>query len=338
MRALVILALLALSMGAGAQTVLLDEDFEAGSLAGWSVVDHTGYADWQIVTGALSEINGASNGVYAPPYLGNLPGTYIVYDAGATWTDYTVTFALHPSDDDTVGLLFRYQDDDNYYRFDWNLQIGFRRIVKKVAGVYTILDEANYTPYSPPDTYAIEISAVGDQLEVKVDDVVIYTVTDSDLTQGSIAPYSWGANSLTFDNIFVQSPTPPRMFYSDAPDLVGKQPLEGATLEPRPYYFSLEPGTRWEGLVIDQCRWYCCLDVGGGTDPHGPHTGWLAYDTPVQWDLTGMGNSNLRELYQDCTFPGEPIENLYTNFTVVPSGPPQGVPYDPQALQIFVTQ
>ncbi|NIS81968.1 MAG: hypothetical protein GTO14_17565, partial [Anaerolineales bacterium] len=42
-------------------------------------------------------------------------------------------------DDDAIGLMFRYKDKDNYYRFSMDRERKYRRLVKKVGGKYSLL-------------------------------------------------------------------------------------------------------------------------------------------------------------------------------------------------------
>ena len=42
-------------------------------------------------------------------------------------------------DNDAVGLMFRYQDGQNYYRFSMNSEHGDRRLVRVVANGVTTL-------------------------------------------------------------------------------------------------------------------------------------------------------------------------------------------------------
>ena len=36
------------------------------------------------------------------------------------WNDYRVTMKIQSPDNDRLGVMFRYQDNDNYYRFSWH--------------------------------------------------------------------------------------------------------------------------------------------------------------------------------------------------------------------------
>jgi hypothetical protein len=57
-----------------------------------------------------------------------------------------ISARLQSFDDDAIGILFRYADDANFYRFSMDSKRGYRRLVKAVAGVFTLLweDDVGY--------------------------------------------------------------------------------------------------------------------------------------------------------------------------------------------------
>src|SRR5690606_6786920 len=92
------------------QVMVTDRTRRAGH---WTITDEgtvSAPSVWQLRNGALvqsSNIQGGGATAY--------PGTFAV--AGdATWTDYRLSVRLRSDDDDAIGVMFRYQDEDNYYR------------------------------------------------------------------------------------------------------------------------------------------------------------------------------------------------------------------------------
>ncbi len=186
----------------GAQ--LLVQDFSVNTFAGWQFADEgtiSAPSKWRIVSGELvqqSNINDAAAANDLPKL-----GTYLLYGDGLGWTSYRVKFRLRSDDDDTLGLMFRYIDPDNWYRFSWDRQLKQRRLVKKVGGVYSLL-AADNVPYVMGQNYQVEIVAQGSQLEVWIDGVRIFQVTDTALNRGSIAFYTWQNSAAYFDNLVVE--------------------------------------------------------------------------------------------------------------------------------------
>ena len=185
-------------------TELLANDFSVASLAGWSVRDEgsiSAPSKWQVKSGELAQLSNI-NDASAASALPKL-GTYLLYDEGLGWTDYRLKFRLRSTDDDSLGALFRYIDANNYYRFSWDKQQNQRRLVKKAGGVYTLL-AADNVPYVMGQAYQVEIVAQGDQLEVWIDGVRVFQVSDPAHNRGSVAFYSWQNNGAYFDDLVVE--------------------------------------------------------------------------------------------------------------------------------------
>jgi hypothetical protein len=185
---------------------LLAEDFSSGSFAGWTVHDEGTPAPskWRIISGQLTQQSSISDSGGTAD-LARL-GTYLSYDEGLGWTDYRLklTALTTTLDDDTWGVMFRVRDANNYYRLTWDMQRKQRRLVKKEGGVFTLL-AADSVPYVQNKAYQIEIVAQGAQLEVWIDGVRIFQVTDAKHANGSIAFHNWLQNATFFDDIQVNA-------------------------------------------------------------------------------------------------------------------------------------
>ena len=195
---------------------LLQDDFNDGNFVGWTLVDQgtsNAPSNWSAATGTLRQ----SSNIFAHPTdRASLPklGTYAWYPAGLSWTDYGVTLTMRSQDDDALGVMVRYQDPNNYYRFSWDKQRTYRRLVKVENGLFTLLAE-EAVAYVTGQTYQIEIQASGAALEVRVDGALLFggPVTDSTtpLTTGSVALYSWANNGSHFDDVEVSTVGPPQV-------------------------------------------------------------------------------------------------------------------------------
>jgi Malectin domain/Bacterial TSP3 repeat len=117
------------------------------------------------------------------------------------WANYAVTLKLWSQDNDAMGVMFRYQDGDNYYRFSWDQERSSRRLVKRDNGVFTLLAEDS-VPYVKGQVYQVKIVADGATLEVWIDGERIFSVADASFHEGSIALYTWW-NWGDFDDIVV---------------------------------------------------------------------------------------------------------------------------------------
>jgi hypothetical protein len=183
---------------------LLAQDFSGTTLTDWLATDEgsiSAPSKWRVASGELAQLSNIRDGgtANALPHL----GTFLTYQGGLDWTDYRAKFRLRSADDDTLGLMFRVQDNDNYYRFSWDKSLNQRRLVKRVGGLFTEL-AADNVPYVVGQTYQLEMVAQGSQLEVWIDGVRIFQVTDGALDHGTIAFYTWQNNAAYFDELVVE--------------------------------------------------------------------------------------------------------------------------------------
>ena len=188
---------------------LFAENFNSNSLNGWTVHDEgtvLAPSRWRIITTysgpQLVQQSNIQDGGAADD-LAHL-GTYLSYDDGLYWMDYRLKFDMRTtSDNDTMGVMFRINGEDNYYRFSWDKQRNQRRLVKNTGGVFTLL-AADSVPYNAYQTYQVEIVAQGGQLEVWIDGVRIFQVTDADHSYGTFGFYTWQNSWAYFDDVLVE--------------------------------------------------------------------------------------------------------------------------------------
>jgi hypothetical protein len=224
---------------------LLDEPFDVLLSSRWAFVDdgdQDGPSQWAVTDGVLhqsSGIFGGSTDSNAP----EKPGTYAV--AGeAGWRDYRLSVQLGPGGGmfatGTIGVMFRYLDRNNYYRFSMARQdgnIGYRRLIKKVAGQVTVLweDPALYTPWQH---YLINVDCMGDTLNVCLNGESVCSVRDNDIGSGGIGLYCWRDHQACFSDVRVAEPTwaPYYSFGREAPLSDGRriQVLSGNEREAPP--------------------------------------------------------------------------------------------------------
>jgi len=110
---------------------LFEEHF-SGSLGQWTIVDdgtETGPSKWNITSGQLVQSSNIWDGISDANQIAKL-GTY-AYAGDTLWHNYEYILKLRSSDDDGFGVMFRFIDNDNYYRFSMDKQRAYRRLVKK---------------------------------------------------------------------------------------------------------------------------------------------------------------------------------------------------------------
>ena len=182
---------------------LLDEQFLAFDPGRWTVVDdgdQQGPSDWHVSDGELRQstniLGGSSAG--ADP---EKPGTHVIAGDPA-WRDYRLTVVLQSDDDDAIGAFVRYADDDNYYRLSLDRQGGYRRLVKRVNGVVTVLWEDGVR-YEVGRRYVLTLDAVGDVLTGHLNGTQLFRVRDPDLAAGRIGLYCWANTGARFAEVRV---------------------------------------------------------------------------------------------------------------------------------------
>jgi hypothetical protein len=184
--------------------ILLSEDFNDGNFNGWALVEqgtNHGPMAWSVTNGVMVQ----SSNIHSPIANGiSKLGTYAYWQAGSTWTDYTTTATLKSTDNDGIGVMFRYQDENNYYRFIWDSERNSRALVKNVNGVFTIIAE-DFVPYVTGKTYQVKIAVQGSSIQVSIDGSPVFSVNDNTFSSGTIALYSWGNAGSHFDDIIVST-------------------------------------------------------------------------------------------------------------------------------------
>lgn len=189
--------------------VLLQEDWSGGISVGWQVQDEGDYmapSEWMVDSNRV--LRQRSNILHLEARA-DLPkrGTLLVYSEGRTWTDYDFSLHLASTDNDVLGIVFRYQDENNFYRFSMDQQprAFLRRLVKCVDGAFSLL-ASDHVAYTSNVYYTITATVEGDSITVMSNGETIFDVIDTSLRSGTIGLYSWGNKEAFFDDLLVLSP------------------------------------------------------------------------------------------------------------------------------------
>ena len=168
----------------------LDRQFEEPRPDDWTFVDEPPRSkrssDWQFDRDD-SELRQTSNlyGFEGPAF--EAPGTLAVV-GDREWRDYEFRTSLTSEDNDAIGVVFRYQDAENFYRFSMDAERSYRRLIRKVDDEPEILweDEAGF---EPGQTYAVTVECVGGTVTLTLDDERLCTVADDALDRGAVGLY-----------------------------------------------------------------------------------------------------------------------------------------------------
>jgi RHS repeat-associated protein len=183
----------------GSGTTRLSEDFSDGDFNGWALANESDQTiNWAVSSGKMVQgnlVGHIENGIAER-------GTYAWRQNGTEWKDYRVNATMQSAGYGSIGIMFRYQDANNYYRFSMDYFYQRRLLIKKVGGTVTLL-AADLVSRVMGQTYNTAITAQGNTLRVVVDGNVIFSVIDNSLAKGSVALYSYRDNASTFDDVIV---------------------------------------------------------------------------------------------------------------------------------------
>lgn len=242
--------------------LFLTETFDQEQLRDWLIVDEgtiDGPASWNVRLGRLEQ----SANIYGPDAqaVNNRKGTFVWWSKSSAlaWSNYNCSAVLHSSDDDGIGLLFRFRDPANYYKLELDRQHDFRRLTKVVGGTETLIasQPGGYT--QDQDIYVV-IECKGGQIKASIDGETLFggPVSDFSLSSGTIGLYCWGNEVVTFDNIWVvpdgESLGPPPSSTNTTRTLTIEtlQPIDGFW---KSWSATTAPNPAWRQLSFDDSAW-----------------------------------------------------------------------------------
>lgn len=253
---------------------LLSDRFADDDLSGWSFLDEGTAATpsvWSALEGALRQ----TSNIYEPPNDRNTlskKGTQAI-SGDPAWTNVIFTARLQSFDNDALGLLFRYTDENNYYRFSMDAERSYRRLVKNVNGIFTLLWEDNDS-YEVGQSYEITIISIDNMLRGYADSVPIFVIEDGDLTSGRVGLYCWANTDARFSQVRLY---PADLIFNDW--LLDEQ-------------FNILIPDRWtfvdEGDQQSPSQWEITdSELRQTSDIHGGNTDGSVPDKPGTYALTG---------------------------------------------------
>lgn len=226
--------------------VLMSDDFSSTTMKGWTIVDEgemggagpDGRAsEWVLRDGALVQLsdlksreltwNGASNS--DPWQTGWSPlgdgvnvlrkGTYALYDdpKALEWQDYAVEATVQSPDNGALGLLFYYQDAQNYYKLELDANGDYDRNPRNGAGSLFQLIQVKDgvekyltqfpAKYTPNQAFQLRVEVLDGKIQAFVDGSALfaYAIEDRAQSAGTVGLFSWDSAGVSFDNLQVTS-------------------------------------------------------------------------------------------------------------------------------------
>ncbi|HEB85534.1 MAG TPA: hypothetical protein ENI68_00720, partial [Gammaproteobacteria bacterium] len=194
----------------------LSYDFTNPNVNAWVTLSDTGISpSWLVNGGAYQQSTDVADQSFGMPFDQSYKlGTYSYLPGLVGLSDYRVSVDITPLKDipsraafdgQDVGVMFRYQDINNYYRVSFSSRESFARLEKKVGGVFTTL-ATNARGYIEEQMFNVTVNLSGDLIQVTVAGDPVFAVSDPDLSSGTIALYSQDA--VKFDNVLVDVSDP----------------------------------------------------------------------------------------------------------------------------------
>ncbi|HEY9215613.1 MAG TPA: family 16 glycoside hydrolase, partial [Ancylobacter sp.] len=124
--------------------------------------------------------------------------------AAKSWANYEFESTVKTTDNDGVGVVFYYQDEQNHYKVVLDAETNTRSLRKVVGGVETVLaTEHAGTPWSRD--FNLKVAVVDGEINVFLDGHNVFgTVVDgTPLVGGTVGFYSNNQRSSQFDNVAV---------------------------------------------------------------------------------------------------------------------------------------
>ena len=126
-------------------------------------------------------------------------------EGSESWSDYVFDMVVEPADNDTIGAVFYYQDDENHYRLTLDQENDTRTLSKFEDGVETVLatETGSYRHFAAQD---LRIAVLGSEIVVTLDDELLFDGPVSDaspLAGGTVGVLSQLMDRVIFDNISV---------------------------------------------------------------------------------------------------------------------------------------
>ncbi|MCW5979065.1 MAG: right-handed parallel beta-helix repeat-containing protein [Bryobacteraceae bacterium] len=159
-----------------------------------------GPSNWQVIDRVLTQTSNIYGGSL-DGFVLDKPGTYLA-TGDSWWTNYTVSTRLRSTDNDAIGIIFGYHDANNYYRFSMDAERSYRRLVKVVNGVFTVLAQ-DAVAYEVGRWYNVQATMARGIVQILVDGQELFNVQDASHSEGAIAFYSWNNTGAQFDDVAV---------------------------------------------------------------------------------------------------------------------------------------
>jgi hypothetical protein len=191
------------------------DDFSTDTKSAYTIVDlgvNSAPSSWSVAGGRMQETTNIYT--HGAPHMN---GTY-AYRTSGDWGNYIYEAKVMTTDDDFIGLVFRYANNSNYYRFAWMRQdhtgsgsVGPGRYLHEIVGGAWNTIDSDIVAYTIGQWYDFRIVMNGSYIEAYIDDSLVLNGTSSGSTSGKVGMYDWACEVAYWDDLRIRklvSPEP----------------------------------------------------------------------------------------------------------------------------------
>jgi hypothetical protein len=191
--------------GGGSGLPIMD-DFSDGNAEGWTTTDDSTQFPSSWNAGGQAYVQTARTNSSGKDVTETYHrGSYAYLTSSAGLDDYRLSVDVTPAAEsaDDIGVMFRYTNINNYYRFSLNSLNGFARLESNLNGTFLTLAR-NLRGFRPGELQNIVVEAEGSLLQVFLNGDPIFSARDGDHPTGGIALFS--RDNSSFDNVALTQP------------------------------------------------------------------------------------------------------------------------------------
>lgn len=187
------------------QSIVDQEQFTTNALARWNVVTNgqsvtTDPVAWTVENGVYHQ----NALVFGQTTDGSATGTYSIWDATHTSMDLRLqlrALSIDKFEPGITGVMFGYQDDNNYYRFSLARHKSFHKLEKKQNGNFVEL-ASNTDSFEPGEWTNVRIVLDGNVIVVYVNGVFALAARDTTFSGGRVGVWNhWVQHSADYDKV-----------------------------------------------------------------------------------------------------------------------------------------